>query len=305
MISIDYIREYLVLAETLNFSKAAEATYITQPSLSRHIAMIEDDIGARLFERTSRSVELTPAGEMVREQFEAILQRYEYAREHARALEAGEEGTLVVASPYQWIEDYVEPAAAAFRERFPGCEVDIRSIELPDSLQSMIEGHADLSLNMGNVDEGSGILREPVVQERFAVTMTADHPLAGRDSICLEELGPDEHYVVLEQLARSGNGDYQTFLLDLLEKRGIVPEHIQFVDQIQTIGTVISQTGGVCIAPYGFRHFDRSYLRTVLLDDEDCRFPIYLCYRAGNSNPILPSFIDVACRLGPSLELCS
>lgn len=303
MISIDYIKEYLVLAETLNFSKAAEATYITQPSLSRHISMIEDDIGARLFERTSRSVELTPAGEMVREQFEAILQRYEYAKAHARALESGEEGTLVVASPYQWIEDYVEPVASAFEERFPSCEVEIRSIELPDSLQSMVDGNADLALNMGNVDEGSGILREPFVQERFAVTMTVEHPLAGRDSICLEELRPDEHYVVLAQLARSGNGDYQTFLLDLLGKRGIVPEHIQLVDQVQTIGTVISQTGGVCVAPYGFRHFDRSYLRTVLLEDDDCRFPIYLCYREDNPNPLLQPFLYIARRLGPSLEL--
>ena len=62
MIKISYLREFVLLAETLNFSKTAEKSYITQPALSRHLALLEDEMGATLMERTTRKVSLTPAG---------------------------------------------------------------------------------------------------------------------------------------------------------------------------------------------------------------------------------------------------
>ncbi len=69
MIKLNYIQEYILLAETLNFSKTAEMSYITQPALSRHILVLEEEMGTKLLLRTTRNVQLTPAGEMVYEAF--------------------------------------------------------------------------------------------------------------------------------------------------------------------------------------------------------------------------------------------
>ena len=69
MIKLNYIQEYILLAETLNFSKTAEMSYITQPALSRHILVLEEEMGTKLLLRTTRNVQMTPAGEMVYEAF--------------------------------------------------------------------------------------------------------------------------------------------------------------------------------------------------------------------------------------------
>ena len=60
MIKWSFIKEYVILAETLSFTKAAELSYITQPALSRHIAILEEEFDCRLFERSTREVKLTP-----------------------------------------------------------------------------------------------------------------------------------------------------------------------------------------------------------------------------------------------------
>ena len=93
ILKLNYIREFVTLAETLNFSKAAEKLFLAQPALSRHIAIIEEIMGGRLFQRTTRNVSLTPAGEAVYNAFIEILRQYDGAREQVSPL-LGQSGVL-------------------------------------------------------------------------------------------------------------------------------------------------------------------------------------------------------------------
>lgn len=148
MIKISYLREFVLLAETLNFSKTAEKSYITQPALSRHLALLEDEMGATLMERTTRKVSLTPAGKTVYEAFRYMLEIYSQTQEKAHELSAQSRGRLVVNSPYYWTGDFTEPLIRLFQAQYPECEITIQSCQPIDGFDGLKKGLCDIFISM-------------------------------------------------------------------------------------------------------------------------------------------------------------
>lgn len=292
MIKLDYIREYVALAETLNFSKAAELSFITQPALSRHIAILEEETGAKLFHRTTRSVQLTPAGEVMRDAFQKMLRIYQDAKEEAAYLSAGKTGSLKISSPYYWTEEFTEPAAARFLRDNPDCGIYLLSCQPKEGLQDMIEGKSDVFISVWLTEIGNSIRRVPFSKERLGVVLAAGMPLADRRSLQLEELSG--YPVILLGRDVQDLGGYNSFILELLSKRGIHPAAIHYTQQIDTLGLTVNDTGGIAIMPYGVRHMDRSYLRTIPLEDEDCILDMCIYYRMDNENPLIPRYVQAA-----------
>lgn len=97
MLDFQKIHYFLKVAETLNFTKAAEGLYISPQALNKQIARLEEELGGRLFERTTRKVELTEFGVFVREQFEKVSRQYEEASLAIRQYRQDALGTLKVA----------------------------------------------------------------------------------------------------------------------------------------------------------------------------------------------------------------
>ena len=105
MINIDHINEYVILAETLNYSKAAEKAFITQSALSRHIVSIEKSLGVELFDRTTRVVALTEAGEKTYEAFLDIQARLQELEEALDLLQSEKQECLRICCPNYWMGD--------------------------------------------------------------------------------------------------------------------------------------------------------------------------------------------------------
>lgn len=299
MIKIDYIKEYLVLAETLSFSRTAELTYITQPALSRHIAAIEEEMGGTLFDRTTHSVALTPAGEAVRYQFQAIMQSYRTAQEQTELLSAGKSGVLMLDSPYYWTEEFAEPVILALEERNPGIDVRVRSVQPLVGISDVLEGECDIVLCIETTHITSDVRRVPFAREPLDVAMLDDHPLAGRTSLRLDDLKGERFVTIV--MDTSDYGNYNTFVLDLLDRHGIHPDQFSYTEQVDTLGLTLRKKGGVSVMTSGVRHMDRSYLRFIPLEDEDAFVPMCLYYRVDNTNPLIPKYVQIACEIGGSL----
>ena len=286
---LEYIYEFLALAETCNFSKAAEIVFVTQPALSRHIAVIEEEMDAKLFSRTTRSVSLTEEGKIVERTFRRMVNLYQNTQQQLYLKSTGKHLALKISSPYSWTEDFTEPIVISFADRFPDCHVDIISCQPQEGLEQMMMNQSDVAvcIKLGDVDES--VRRVPFAKEKVGVMVHKDHPLAVRDSIKLNELR-GEKFVVL-----AGEGHvslYRSFFDGLLSNRGIFPKEPIFTQQVDTIGLTIKRTGGVALVPYGVRHMDRSYLKTILVDDDDCEIPMCLYYQTENNNPLIPRFIN-------------
>ena len=180
-----HLRALLALAEELNFTRAAARLHLTQQALSGQIRQLEERVGARLVERDSRRVALTPAGTTLCEHARPLLAGVERAVLATRA--AGDPGArLTVGYVAPLTRRLAAPALQAFRAQHPEVEVAIHFAGFLDPLGGLRGGPADVAVLYGEF-EHEGIELRPLFCEARGVALAEDHPLAGRPAITIED----------------------------------------------------------------------------------------------------------------------
>lgn len=179
---------FLTLAEELHFGRTAERLHLSTTRVSQTIAKLERRVGVLLFNRTSRRVELSAAGRQLEEEIRPAWERIAAAVERAVDTGRGLTGTLRVAFVGAAGGQLLLGASELFHARVPGCEVRLREAQIGDVLPWLRDGEADLVLSTLPVDE-PGIVAGPVlVREARMLAVPSDHPLAHRETVCLEDL---------------------------------------------------------------------------------------------------------------------
>ncbi|OKJ66511.1 LysR family transcriptional regulator [Streptomyces sp. CB02460] len=182
------IEIFLVLAEELHFGRTAERMRVTPARISQTIKKQERAIGAELFKRTSRSVQLTPTGVVLRDGLAAGYQQIKEALAAAAAAGRGITGELDVAYSAAWCGTLVVAATDVFRTRHPNCLVRIHESPLLDPVGPLRNGTHDIELVELPIDEPD-IVNGPVLfTEPRALVVPVGHPFARRDTVSLEDL---------------------------------------------------------------------------------------------------------------------
>jgi DNA-binding transcriptional LysR family regulator len=177
------LRSFLAVAERLHFGRAAESLYITQPALSRQIQQLEQEVGAELFERDSRHVALTPAGEVLAREGARLLAAGEAAILHARRAAIGELQLIVGFMLGMDIDGVLE----AFAERHPDVEVQLKRLRWWNHGQAIADGAVDVGfVRLPVPSEGLTLL--PLYREPICATLPGDHPLATKSELYLSDL---------------------------------------------------------------------------------------------------------------------
>jgi DNA-binding transcriptional LysR family regulator len=183
---------FLTLAEELHFGRTAARLQITTGRVSQVIKALERRVGGLLFERTSRSVRLTPIGRRLADDLTPLVAGMEEALRRATDAGKGVTGELRAAFLGEWTAPALLRAVARFGERHPDCRVDVREVQLSNSRASLLDGSVDVLLASFPFDGmacGPALLREGRV-----LAVAADHPLAGEERLSVEVLA--EHPVV-------------------------------------------------------------------------------------------------------------
>jgi DNA-binding transcriptional LysR family regulator len=180
-----HLRCFLAVAEELHFARAAERLHIEQSPLSRAIKELEYDLGAQLFERTTRSTRLTWAGQVFLEDVRRIFAAVNQAKSNVKSAATGYHGTLRIA-----ISDAIAPVRLATllaRCRAEEPEVEVRLFQIPFSQQ--VKGLRSDLYDAGfaqAADVGEGIIVEPVWTDPLVIAVPARHPLLTHKHIPLE-----------------------------------------------------------------------------------------------------------------------
>ncbi|MFF2039606.1 LysR family transcriptional regulator [Kitasatospora sp. NPDC058170] len=186
------IEAFLTLARELHFGRTAEALGVTTGRISQVIGKLERRIGARLFERTSRTVRLTAIGRRLADDLVPLVAGIEESVRRAVDAGRGVTGELRVAFLGEWTATVLLRAVNLFTERHPGCRVDVREVQLFNSRASLLDGSVDLLIAAFPFD---GMARGPaLISERRVLAVPAGHPLAGAEAVSVEVLA--EHPVV-------------------------------------------------------------------------------------------------------------
>lgn len=182
-----HLRCFIAVAEELHFARAAERLHIEQSPLSRAIKELEEDLGAQLFVRTTRSTRLTRAGQLFLERAPRVFTVLEQARDSVKAVANGFHSQLRVALSDSIVPSHFSTFLALCRQEEP--EIEIRLSEVP--LAQQIKGlHEDLyDIGFARSDEaGDGIIAQAVWNDPLMVAVPARHPLLTYKRIPLEEV---------------------------------------------------------------------------------------------------------------------
>ncbi|WP_137991572.1 LysR family transcriptional regulator [Streptomyces vilmorinianum] len=182
------LEAFLTLAEELHFGRTAERLGVSTGRISQTVKKLERRVGTPLFERTSRSVRLTPVGSRLRDDLRPAHRQILAALERATAAGRGVHGTLRAGFAAPWNGELLTAAADAFLARHPGCEIQVREVPLDGGFRPLHDGELDLQLTAFPVRE-PGLTSGPVLTtEPRVLLVPAAHPLARRKSVGLEDL---------------------------------------------------------------------------------------------------------------------
>jgi DNA-binding transcriptional LysR family regulator len=185
---MDQLRAFLTLSEELHFGHTAERLYLSQSRVSRLIASFEAELGAPLFERTSRRVRPTPLGGLLARQlrpaYDAMIEALETATADVRATS----GALRIGTPQTVDSPFLFQIINAHRKTHPHCTVSVIETDVWDPYTPLRDGDIDILYNWLAVDEPD-LATSPAVEERARVlAVSTRHPLAARTALSLEDL---------------------------------------------------------------------------------------------------------------------
>ncbi|AII06735.1 MULTISPECIES: LysR family transcriptional regulator [Rhodococcus] len=188
---ISQITAFLAVAEELHFGRAAQRLHSAQPPLSRTIRQLEKQLGATLFERNTRNVRLTPAGEALLGPAREILDACRLAEIAVAAAGRGQVGRVRIGFAGVSSHLLIGRWAKLVRHTHPGIEFVLDSSAFAsEALNKLLDGTLDIGL-VRWIFTPPGIASRVILNEDFVVAVPTDHALAGRDSVRIEELATE------------------------------------------------------------------------------------------------------------------
>jgi DNA-binding transcriptional LysR family regulator len=247
-------RQFVALAEELHFGRAAARLHMTQPPLTQAIAGLEAALGVCLFERTQRSVQITPAGAALLPEVRELLARAQALPELARSAAAGELGRLRLAFVSTVGFDLLPRWVRTFREQWPQVALEL------------IEATGDVQLDLlarGEVDAGfvlhspgftaPGLAQARIAIEPLVVALPEPHALAALEHPALKQLLAEPLVIFPRRILPS----LFDAIFGLYNAAGRVPQVAQEAIQMQTIVNLVSAGLGMAWVPQSVRQFQR------------------------------------------------
>ncbi|MET8764319.1 LysR family transcriptional regulator [Lentzea sp. NPDC004782] len=182
------IEIFLTLAEELHFGRTAERLHVSSARVSQSIKQQERRIGGALFERTSRSVRLTPLGERLRDRLDAGYREIAAALDEAAGTARGHTGTLTIGT-FDTHHQEIASVLDLFRRRHQHCDLRMREIPLADPLGGLRAGRIDIAVLWLPVREPDLAVGPELHTEPLVLAVGSDHPLTRRDQVEMEDLG--------------------------------------------------------------------------------------------------------------------
>ena len=286
------LRYFVALAEQLHFGRAAAGLHISQPPLSRAISGLEGQLGARLFARSRRKVELTPEGARFYDEAKRLLGQLERAAREVGAMASGESGRLRLG--FVSLADYgVLPGLLkAFKAARPGVSLALREMLSPEQAAALAAGELDFGLLLPPV---AGELEHLVVQsEKFVAALPSRHAAARRGGrIAMRDLAGEPFVMVPREIAP---GLYD-IVAGLAARAGFAPRIAQEAIQMQTVVSLVSSGLGVAIVPASIANLGRKGVVYREITDPHPRLDLWLAWRRGALGATARDFLAQARRI--------
>jgi DNA-binding transcriptional LysR family regulator len=292
------LRIFLVLADELHFGRTATRLGISQPGVSQAVRTIESRLGVKVFDRTSRRVRLTSAGEVLRSRLAPALAALEQALADTDDLSGAVSGLLRIGFVLTTEGPALSRLVTAFQAHYPACEVRLQEVETFDAYRGLRRGDIDVLCNWSAVDEPDLTAGATFAYYQRALAVAASHRLAHRSTVSVEELA-DEEVALFPSTVPSAVYDL------LVPPRTPSGRVIRRTQPIRTIHEILSFVArGRIVHPTSSTVpiFDRDDVVLVPIHDLP-PIPLGLIWSTSRENPRIRALNDTARSLDPGVAL--
>lgn len=284
-----HLRYFVAVAEERHFGRAAERLHIAQSPLSQQIRALESELGGPLFRRTTRRVELTPAGDVLLARSQALLAAANAAAEDTVRAMHGELGRLSIGFTGSTTYALLPPVAAGLREALPNVKLELHGeMMTPAQVSGLLDGSLDL-----------GILRPPVRSARLEVQVIRSEPLIA--------ILPAKHRLASRQKVRVADLAEEPFVRFAAHQRSVVDELVQQtcahagfaprlaleVTETATLVSFVAAGLGVALSPESVSGIRVNGAVYRPLRGTPPRIEIALAWRADDESPVLSRALRV------------
>jgi DNA-binding transcriptional LysR family regulator len=240
------LRYFVAAAEEMSISRAAERVHVSQPALSRQIALLEEEIGVLLFDRIRKRIHLTDAGGFFLVKARQLLCDAESGLQQVREQFGGVRRTLRLGFISPFLDDLVAPAVREFQQRHLNSKVSLFDLAPRAQLDRLRQHELDAAI-LGNIEdhERDQFSVKRLSRHRMAVVLPEGHALAGKKSIKLATLKNDE-WISLSNAFFPGRRE---FLIEACELAGFIPRITSELDSLPMMLATIATSGGVGLIP--------------------------------------------------------
>jgi len=242
------LQAFVAVAERGSFRQAADDLFLSQSALSRRIDKLEESLGVKLFERTTRRVRLTNVGQTFLVNVRTALDDLEDAVLGVADLAAHRTGTVTLACVPTAVWHFLPEVLKRFSARFPRIRVRVHDESAQDVLNLVLNGEADFGINFAGA-ENPEIVFEPIYVESYVLAMRRDHPLAARKVLSWKET-VDERYISVAK--SSGNRSVIDAALAGIEKHPLIfceVNHVSGVLALVEAGMGVAAVPGLSVLP--------------------------------------------------------
>ncbi len=294
MFEFRLLRQFQVVAEELNFRRAAARLHMSQPPLSVAIRNLESQVGTPLFDRSKHHVRLTPAGEVFYHDTLRLLQQAQQAVERARRTGQGLEGSLRLSFVPSAALDLLPVIFKHFQRDYPTVQLRLTADNTRRQLQALRNGETDLALVVGPVHETRDLQLVDLKAQKFAVALPATHCLASHQRIALRDLS---HESFISFPGSDGIG-FASALMEACQSAGFMPRVVQEASQMQAIVTLVAGGLGIALVPESMRRLRMEDVVFRDLADSKAKVGYRLVFArlAQNDNPVIEAFLSIATR---------
>ncbi len=260
---IEYLKRFIAVGEYLNFRKAANSLFISQPTLSHSITALENEIDAGLLIRNTKNVELTPEGRQFLSDAKEIINLYDKALNNIAKKNSKDENILKIGYCGPAISNLLTPAIKEFRRLHSDCEVHVIRLRSTEIKSAFEEDRVQIaSIYEEYLPELYGMESEITAPEDFKVLVNKQSELSARQSISLKDL-VDQPLIICE---RDSAPLYYDRIMSIFSSEGYIPRISQKVYQISDIYKLVDMNFGVAVMSVSDTNFYKLYENIRFLD---------------------------------------
>jgi DNA-binding transcriptional LysR family regulator len=266
----DHLYEFLVLSQTLNYSKAAKLLFISQASLSRHIDQLEEELGCQLLTRSTHSVALTPAGNLFRSDAAHLVEKYDDALKRLQLDSVSTFGSCSILCSNAALSPHLSQFFHTFQKKYAGIQLSIE-IEEDSKIPELIRKY-DLTFSIFKGLDEPDIISHEIFEHDSCLMLPMDKSFKNPYMLSLGELSGE---TVLMPYSNTENSPFYS-IRKMIERKNFGRADIIDVPNIETALFQVNLGYGVAILPKHMETRIQNETRIMNITDSECTFPIIL-----------------------------